>query len=111
MLVRNPEMPGEVVWSRVFVQHNRLHCDLGLGTAVTVPEEVARENWRLTTSQWPMMHMVMRGITRDQFMARHKANHIQVAYAPDRAGARRALYLKAAAMQELGIRVSFCGEI
>jgi len=26
-----------------------------------------------------MMHMVMRGITRDQFMARHKANHIQVA--------------------------------
>jgi len=109
--VKGLSRPGEVVWSRIFVQHNRLHCDLGLGTAVTVPEEVARENWRLTTSQWPMMHMVMRGITRDQFMARHKANHIQVAYAPDRAGARRALYLKAAAMQELGIRVSFCGEI
>ena len=31
--------------------------------------------------------------------------------APDRAGARRALYFKAAAMKELGIRVSFCGEI
>ena len=28
------------------------------------------------------------GVTRDQMMARHKANHIQVVYAPDAAGAR-----------------------
>jgi hypothetical protein len=43
-----------------------------------------------------MMHLVMKGVTRDQFMARHKANHIQVVYAPDAAGARKALYAKAA---------------
>jgi hypothetical protein len=58
-----------------------------------------------------MMHMVMRDITRDQFMARHKANHIQVAYAPDKAGARRALFAKAAAMRELGVSVFLCGRL
>ena len=31
--------------------------------------------------QWPIMHGVLHGISRDQMMARHKANHIQVAYA------------------------------
>ena len=58
-----------------------------------------------------MMHMVMKGITRDQFMARHKANHIQVVYAPSKANARKALYAKAAALNELGVNVSLCGEI
>jgi len=58
-----------------------------------------------------MMHMVMKGITRDQFMARHKANHIQVVYAPGKANARKALYAKAAALNELGVSVSLCGEI
>ena len=56
-----------------------------------------------------MMHLVMKGITRDQFMARHKANHIQVVYAPDKASARKALYAKAAALNELGVNVR-CAE-
>ncbi len=103
--------PGWVVWSRVFVANRRLYCDIGLGEAVRVPDAIARENWQLTTPQWPMMHLVLRGITRDQFMARHKANHIQVAYAPDMASARNALFAKAAALNELGIRVSFCGKL
>ena len=47
----------------------------------------------------------------DQFMARHKANHIQVVYAPDRAGARKALYAKAAALNELGVKVALCGKV
>jgi hypothetical protein len=42
-------------------------------------------------------------------MARHKANHIQVAYAPDAGTARKALFAKAAALRELGIQVHFCG--
>lgn len=109
--VKGISKPGWVVWSRVFVAKNRLNCDLGLGEAVSVPDEVARDNWKQTTEQWPMMHLVMRGITRDQFMARHNANHIQVVYAPSEADARRALFTKAAAMNELGINVSFCGEI
>jgi hypothetical protein len=103
--------PGWVVWSRVFVEKGKLNCDLGLGEAVELPQEEAEARWRLTTPEWPMMHLVMKGVTRDQFMARHKANHIQVVYAPDKAGARKALFAKAAAMNELGINVSLCGQI
>jgi hypothetical protein len=57
------------------------------------------------------MHAVFPGITRDQMMARHKSNHIQVVYAPDYAGAKRGLYAKAAAMRELGLVVAVCGEV
>jgi len=42
-------------------------------------------------------------------MARHKSNHVQVAYAPDAAGANRALATKAAMFREMGIDVSVCG--
>jgi L-fucose isomerase-like protein len=109
--IKGISKPGSVVWSRVFVANNRLNCDIGLGEAVSVPDEIAQDNWKQTTEQWPMMHLVMRGITRDQFMARHKANHIQVVYAPSKEDGRRALFAKAAAMNELGINVSFCGKI
>ncbi len=56
-----------------------------------------------------MMHAVLKGVGRDQMMARHKSNHIQVVYAPDAARARKAMYAKAAAMRELGLKVHFCG--
>jgi len=42
-------------------------------------------------------------------MARHKANHIQVAYAPTAADANKALAAKAAMFREMGIEVSVCG--
>jgi hypothetical protein len=42
-------------------------------------------------------------------MARHKANHVQVAYAKDAAGADRCALAKAAAARSLGIDVVFCG--
>jgi L-fucose isomerase-like protein len=109
--IKGVSRPGPVVWSRVFVEKGRLHCDLGLGEAVALPREETEERWRLTTPQWPIMHLVMNGITRDQFMARHKANHIQVVYAPDRAGAKKALHAKAAAMHALGFGVSLCGAV
>lgn len=109
--IKGISKPGSIVWSRIFVANNQLNCDIGLGESVSMPNEIAQDNWNQTTPQWPMMHMVMRGITRDQFMARHKANHIQVVYAPSEADARHALYAKAAAMNELGINVSFCGII
>jgi len=108
--VKGISKPGWIVWSRIYVAKNMLNCDIGLGESVSVPEEITLDNWKQTTEQWPMMHMVMRGISRDQFMARHKANHIQVAYAPSKADARRALFAKAAAMDRLGIKVSFCGK-
>jgi len=109
--IKGVSKPGWVVWSRVFVEAGKLNCDLGLGEAVELPEAEVQELWRLTSPEWPMMHMVMKGVTRDQFMARHKANHIQVVYAPDKASARKALYAKAAALNELGVKVALCGKI
>jgi hypothetical protein len=103
--------PGEIVWSRVFVMNGQLHADLGRGTVVMLPENEIRERWDSTTPQWPMMNAVLHGVTRDQMMARHKANHIQVAYAPDTASADKALSVKAAMFAELGIQVHLCGDV
>ena len=103
--------PGWVVWSRVYIADSELCFDTGLAEVVELPEEETNERWQLTTPQWPIMHAVLQGISRDQMMARHKSNHIQVAYGPDRTGARNAMFTKAAAMHELGSKVHFCGEI
>jgi len=43
-------------------------------------------------------------------MARHKANHIQVVYAPSSELADRALAIKATMMSLMGIHVHLCGE-
>jgi L-fucose isomerase-like protein len=109
--IKGVSRPGEVVWSRVFVEKGRLACDIGLGRSLALPASETEERSRLTTPQWPMMNLLMKGITRDQFMGRHKANHIQVAYAPNEAGARTALWAKAAALDAMGIKVSICGEV
>jgi len=109
--IKGISKPGHVVWSRVFVQDGRPKCDLGLGEALDLPEAITAEHWALTTSQWPMMHLALSGVTRDQMMARHKANHIQVVYAPDAASARAGLYAKAAALRGLGIECFMCGDI
>jgi dihydropteroate synthase len=53
----------------------------------------------------------LHGVSRDQLMAQHKANHVQVAYAPDRATAYQAAAAKAAAFDAMGIRVHACGEV
>ena len=42
-------------------------------------------------------------------MARHKANHIQVAYASSARKANAALVAKAAMLRELGVTVHVCG--
>jgi hypothetical protein len=107
--VKGVSKPGPIVWSRVFVAIGKLHCDLGLGNVVQLPQEETEERLGLTTPVWPIMHAVLTGVTRDQMMARHKANHIQVVYATDEKAARAALFAKAAALHELGVLVSFCG--
>ena len=62
-----------------------------------------------TTVEWPIMHAVLPGISRDQFMARHKSNHIQVAYGHDAAGADLAMATKAATAHSHGAVVHVCG--
>jgi hypothetical protein len=101
--------PGEVVWSRVFVDGGALKADLGRARAIALPAEETERRWRITTPQWPMMHAVLPGVTRDQMMARHKSNHIQVAYAPDAEGAKLALAAKAVAFRDMGLDVYICG--
>ncbi|MFO0918429.1 MAG: hypothetical protein U0872_08960 [Planctomycetaceae bacterium] len=54
---------------------------------------------------------VMNGVTRDQMMARHQSNHIQVVYVPDEQQLDRAARIKAAALSELGLEVHLCGDV
>jgi L-fucose isomerase-like protein len=101
--------PGYIVWSRVFVMDNQLHADLGIGEAVSLPIDETQRRWNMTTPQWPIMHAKLEGVTRNQLMAKHKANHIHVVYADNREKAMEACQIKAAVLHELGISVSFCG--
>ena len=101
--------PGEIVWSRVYVEAGRLRMDIGRACVVELPEEETNRRWHATTPQWPIMHAVTYGVTRDQMMGRHKANHITVAYANSAAEADNAAYAKASMAREMGIDVCFCG--
>jgi hypothetical protein len=103
--------PGEIVWSRVFVDGGKLKVDVGRAQVVELPREETQRRWSITTPQWPIMHAVLDGVTRDQLMARHKSNHVQVAYAPDAPSANLALAAKAAMFREMGLEVSVCGRV
>ncbi|MDZ7269596.1 MAG: fucose isomerase [candidate division KSB1 bacterium] len=103
--------PGEIVWSRVYVERGRLYVDLGRGTAVALPAEETARRWQATTPQWPIMHAVLHGVSRDQMMAKHKSNHVQVAYAPNAKAADQALAAKAAMFAEMGLTVRLCGTV
>jgi len=100
---------GEIVWSRVFVENGKLKMDLGRAKVIALPAEETERRWKETTYQWPIMHAVTYGVTRDQMMARHKSNHIPVAYANSAKEADLALYTKAALAAELGLEVALCG--
>jgi L-fucose isomerase-like protein len=109
--IKGISKPGSVVWSRIYVEAGSLKADMGLAQSVALPQEETERRWQITTPQWPMMHTVLPGISRDQFMAQHCSNHIQVAYAPDDASAAHALSVKAAMFSEMGIAVNFCGDV
>jgi hypothetical protein len=101
--------PGEVVWSRVFVEKDRLKVDLGRATAISLPEAETNRRWAEVTPQWPIMHVVLHGVDQNQFMARHPSNHINVAYAPSTEVANRALSTKATMFHKMGLEVHLCG--
>ncbi|WP_246102380.1 hypothetical protein [Streptomyces piniterrae] len=103
--------PGELVWSRVFIMDGVLHVDLGRGTGIELPAEETQRHLDATTPQWPIVHAVLHGVGRDQLMARHKANHLNVAYGLDEETANKALLAKAAMFDALGIHVHLCGDV
>lgn len=108
--IKGVSKAGEIVWSRVYIQGGALHVDIGRGSAIDLPAEETERRWQATSPEWPIMHALLHGVTRNQFMARHKANHVQVAYAPDAAGADRAMTAKAAMFEALGVQVHFIGD-
>lgn len=107
--IKGISKPGEIVWSRIYIAENALHMDLGRGRAIELPATETQRRWNATTSQWPIMHAVLDGVSRDQMMAKHQSNHIQVVYADNDKIAKRALATKAAMALSMGIRVNRCG--
>lgn len=107
--LRGISKPGEIVWSRIYVQDEALHMDLGRAGVVGLPREETERRWQLSTPQWPIMHAVTYGVSRDQLMTKHQANHIQVAYAHDAKTADECLLAKAAFARALGMNVNICG--
>ncbi len=107
--IKGISKPGEIVWSRIFVESGKLKMDLGRAKVIELPLAETERRWNETTPQWPIMHAVTHGVSRDQMMARHKSNHIQVAYANSAAEANAALLAKASMAEALGLDVSICG--
>ena len=113
--IRGMSRPGDVVWSRIYVDgaahggRGELVMDIGRLHAIALPPEEMNRRWNATTSQWPIMNAVLHGVTPEQFMAKHQSNHIQVVYADGCEMARRALAAKASMAQAMGIKVNLCG--
>ncbi len=103
--------PGEIIWSRIYVENEALHMDIGRGGVVKLPASETRRRLEATTPQWPIMHAVTYGVSRDQLMAKHQANHIQVAYADDAKSADACLFAKASFARALGMQVNVCGTL
>jgi L-fucose isomerase-like protein len=109
--LRGISKPGEIVWSRIYVENNELNMDIGRGRAVELPLEETERRWQATTPEWPIMHAVLDGVSRDALMAKHKSNHVQVVYGTDSAAADGTLYAKAVFADTLGIKVNVCGKL
>lgn len=103
--------PGELIWSRVYLDGEKFCLDIGRGAAVKLPEEESTRRWEATTKEWPLMHALLYGVSRDALMAKHKSNHITVSYAPDAETANEIALAKAAMAQALGFKVNLCGDI
>lgn len=103
--------PGEIVLSRVFIADGILQADIFRASVVELPEQETRRRKDATNPEWPIAHVVLHGVSRDQFMARHKANHAQTVYAPDAETADKALIAKAAMFAGMGIKVNLVGDV
>ena len=83
--------------------------DIGRGHVVELPDEETQRRWQATTYQWPIMHAVLHDVDQNQLMAKHKSNHIQVAYAKSAADADAVVRVKSGMAAELGLDVQICG--
>lgn len=109
--INGVSIPGELVLSRIYIAEGVLQADLFRGSVVELPADETRRRKEATNPEWPIAHVVLHGQSRDQFMARHKANHVQVVYAPDAETADKALIAKAAMLDGMGIHVHLVGDV
>ncbi len=108
--IKGVSKPGWAIWSRIYIADGAMKADLGVAEVVELPEAETERRWRATTPQWPIMHAVLPGISRDKMMGRHQSNHIQVAYVPEERQITYALGAKIHAFRNLGIGVFLCGD-
>ncbi|MEZ6107068.1 MAG: fucose isomerase [Pirellulaceae bacterium] len=54
--------PGEIVWSRVYIEDARLKMDLGRAKVITLPLDETQRRWEATTPQWPIMRRDLRSL-------------------------------------------------
>jgi hypothetical protein len=109
--INGVSQPGEIVVSRVFIADGILQVDIFRGSVVDLPAEETQRRKDATNPEWPIAHVVLHDVSRDQFMARHKANHAQVVYAPDAETADKALVAKAAMFDRMGVQVNLVGRV
>lgn len=100
---------GELVWSRIFVEGNELHADLGRATAVEPSREQLQSLRHVLTPQWPLLVAEVHGATPVQFATRQRSHHLNVAYAPTAEVADHCLAVKAAMLSSLSFHVHLCG--
>ena len=74
---------GTFVWARAHYEGLDVHMHIGTGKAYELPEAEFRRRLDATTSQWPLMNVVLDGMGRDDLMAGHQSNHVTVAYVPE----------------------------
>ena len=103
--------PARSSGAACLLKAERFIADMGSGTVVSLPAAETERRWRETTTQWPIVHAILHGVSQNQMMARHRANHVNVAYAPTAEIADKALATKAAMLAELGVRYIFAGSM
>jgi len=80
--------PGEIVWSRVFIEDGKLKMDFGRAKVISLPKDETQRRLDETTPQWPIMHAVTFGVSRDQMMARQQGQPHQRRLRKQREGSR-----------------------
>jgi hypothetical protein len=108
--LRGISHPGEIVWSRIYIEDGALAMDIGRGGVVELPRSETERRWNSTTPEWPIMHAVLYGVSREALMAKHKSNHIQCVYSLGPDAADKTLAAKAAMAEGLGMKVNVCGK-
>jgi hypothetical protein len=77
--------PGRFVWARAHYVGTQVFMHIGTGHAVKLPAEEFERRRRATTYEWPLMNVVLDGVSRDDLMAGHQSNHITLAYVDESA--------------------------